>query len=82
MAETPTDEDLFSIIAREALVDRAKLNRDVALADSGVTSLDIMNVLFVVEDTYEVHIDETDLKTCRTLGDFVDLLKSRVGAPA
>jgi acyl carrier protein len=83
MAEAvPSDEKLFDLIADEALVDRGSLRRDVSVQDVGLTSLDLISVLFVVEDKYGVQIDENDLKSCETLGDLVDQLKSRVAAAA
>jgi acyl carrier protein len=83
MAEAvPSDEKLFDLIADEALVDRGSLRRDISVQDVGITSLDLISVLFVVEDKYGVQIDENDLKSCKTLGDLVDHLKSRVAAAA
>ena len=82
MAQQISDDEVFDLIAKEALIDRAKLQRDIALQDVGIASLDVISILFEVEDRYGVHVEEEDFANCTTLGAFVDLLKSRVVAAA
>ena len=77
-----TDDELLDIFASEALVDRASLVREASLADIGISSLDLMSVLFEVEEKYNVRVDEADLENCKNLGDVLDYLKSRINSPA
>jgi acyl carrier protein len=82
MAEAaPTDDDLFDIIAREGLVDRSGLHRDLPAAEAGIASIEVISIIFAVEDRYGVHIDENALEGCKTLGDLVDRLRSLVKTP-
>jgi acyl carrier protein len=82
MAQQISDDEVFDLVAKEALVDRGGLKRDMTLEDVGIASLDVISILFEVEDRYGVHVEEEDFANCATLGDFVDLLKSRVVAAA
>jgi acyl carrier protein len=78
----PTDDELFDIIAKEALVDRAILNREAALEDLGIASLDVISVLFEVEERFNILVEESELTDCKTLGQLMDKLKARAEAAA
>jgi acyl carrier protein len=82
MAQQISDDEVLDLIAKEALLDRDKLRRDLPLKDVGIASLDVISILFEVEDRYGVHVEEGDFADCGTLGAFVDILKSRVVAAA
>jgi len=79
---TPTDDELFDVIAKEALVDRALLTRDAALEDLGIASLDVISVLFEVEERFGIVVEESELSDCKTLGQLMDKLKARAQAAA
>ncbi|HEY3696468.1 acyl carrier protein [Phenylobacterium sp.] len=82
MAQQISDDEVLDLIATEALLDRGNLTRELPLKDVGIASLDLISILFEVEDRYGVHVEESDFAQCGTLGAFVDLLKSRVVAAA
>jgi acyl carrier protein len=71
---TPNDDQLFDLIAEETQVDRAALNRNAELADLGIASLDVMSILFEVEERFGVHVEDDQLADCRTLGELMDKL--------
>ena len=73
--------ELLDIIAKESLVDRGKLTPDAKLADLGIQSIDVISVLFEIEEKYDVQIDEADVPRVETLGEIVDYLLSRINAP-
>jgi len=75
-----TENDLLDIIATEAIVERATLRRDAALADLGIQSLDVVSVLFEIEERWGVTIDEEDLPRMANLGDVLDYLVARINA--
>lgn len=77
-----TQDQLLDLIAQEAIVDRDKLVREATLADLGVSSLDVITLLFEVEDRYGVNIEDSDLPKMETLGDMSDFLLSRINAEA
>lgn len=79
--DVPEDE-LLDLIAQEALVDRATLKRDASLADLGIQSIDLISVIFEVENRYGLTIDENDLPPDGTLGGVLDVLRARLAAQA
>ncbi len=78
-----TEPELLDLIAQEAIIDRAKLVREATLADLGISSLDVITMLFELEEKYGVVIEESDMPTdMATLGDMVDFLLGRINAEA
>ena len=78
----PSDDELFDVIAKEALIDRATLTRDARLEDLGIASLDVISVLFEVEERFGIVIEAEELSDCETLGQLMDKLKSKAQATA
>jgi len=76
----PTRDDIIAIIAEEARIDAAKLTSDATLASLDIASLDVMSVLFAIEDKYGVEIPVEIVNPADTLGQFVDAILSRVAA--
>lgn len=82
MAEPlPTDDALFDIIAKEGQVPRGGISRDLRLADAGIASIEIISILFALEDRYGVAISENDMAGCETMGELTDRLRAAI-APA
>lgn len=75
-----TENELLDIIATEAIVDRATLKRESPLADLGIQSLDVVSVLFEIEERWGVTIDEEDLPRMANLGEVLDYLVARINA--
>ena len=75
-----TENDLLDIIATEAIVERSTLKRDAALTDLGIQSLDVVSVLFEIEERWGVTIDEEDLPRMANLGEVLDYLVARINA--
>lgn len=78
----PSDDELFDVISKEALIDRATLKRDANLEDLGIASLDVISVLFEVEERYGIVVEAEELSDCKTLGELIDKLKDRAQATA
>jgi acyl carrier protein len=76
-----TETDLIDIIASEATVERAELTRDAVLADLGIQSLDVISVLFEIEERYGVVIEEEEMPRTASLGEVIDYLLARINAP-
>lgn len=78
----PSDDELFDVISKEALIDRATLSREALLEDLGIASLDVISVLFEVEERFGIVVEADELGDCKTLGQLMDKLKTRAEAPA
>lgn len=75
-----TESQLLDLIAEEAIIEREKLVREATLADLGISSLDLITMLFELEDKFGVVIEEGDMPAMTTLGEMVDFLMSRINA--
>ena len=73
-----TENDLLDIISAESLVDRSELTREAAFADLGLQSLDVVSILFEIEERYGVVIQEEEVPAVTTLGDVLDYLIGRI----
>ena len=73
-------QDIIGVFAQEAALDPATLTPDTVLKDLGITSLDMMNVLFSVEEATGVILESDEVIAITTLGDFVRLVESKAAA--
>jgi acyl carrier protein len=73
-----TEPELLNLIADEAILDRQKLIREATLSDLGISSLDVISLLFQLEESYGVVIEEGDMPQMSTLGEMVDFLLARI----
>ena len=79
---TITEPQLLDLIAQEAIIDRKTLSREATLADLGISSLDVITLLFELEEKFGVVIEEGDMPAMTTLGEMVDFLLGRINAEA
>lgn len=77
-----TETELLDLIAQEAIIDRAKLTREATLEDLGISSLDLISMLFELEEKYGVIIEEGDMPQMTTLGEMLDFLMARINTEA
>jgi acyl carrier protein len=76
------EQDLIDLVAKEALVDVEKLKKDATLEEIGLDSVDLVSVVFAVEDKYGVTIGENDLEKSATLGQMLDLIQAKIAEKA
>ena len=75
-----TSDDVLDLLAEESPVDRAALQREATLDSLGIASLDVISVLFSLEDKFGVVVEQSDVETVRTLGEFVDVVLAKAAA--
>ena len=80
-----TDEEIrdkiFDIIAKEARLDRGTLSLDIKLEDLKIESLDMVQILFGIEDAFDVYVPQDDQSfKLSTLKDVVEGVKRLVAA--
>jgi acyl carrier protein len=76
------EQDLIDLVAKEALVDVEKLKKDSTLEEIGLDSVDMVSVVFAVEDKYGVTIGENDLEKSATLGQMLALIEAKIADKA
>jgi acyl carrier protein len=80
-----TDEEIrdkiFDIIAKEARLDRGTLSLDIKLEDLKIESLDMVQILFGIEDAFDVYVPQDDQSfKLSTLKDVIEGVKRLVAA--
>ena len=76
------EAELIDLIAKEALVDVDKLKRDASLEEIGLDSVDMVSVIFALEDKYGVTIGENDIEKSATLGQMLTLIETKIAEKA
>ena len=81
MTEEEIREKIFDIIAKEARIDRGTLTLETKLEDVKIESLDMVQILFGIEDAFDVYVPQDDQSfKLSTLKDVVDGVKRLVAA--
>lgn len=80
-----TDEEIrtrvFAIVANHARRDEASLTLDTSFEDLRMGSLDIVQILFSIEDTFDVYVPTENLQLrSATLGDLCDGVQKLIAA--
>ncbi len=81
MTDEEIREKIFDIIAKEARIDRGALSLETKLEDLKIESLDMVQILFGIEDAFDVYVPQDDQSfKLSTLKDVVDGVKRLVTA--
>lgn len=81
MATTTTPQDIESTIIENLVsfgADADAVSRDASLEQIDIDSLDLVELTQVIEETYDINLEESDFKKIETVGDIVDLVVARV----
>jgi len=72
------DEKVINIIAEQLGRETAECKPEAAfIEDLGVDSLDLFELVMVMEDKFQVTISDEELKNIRTIQDIINFLKSQ-----
>lgn len=75
MTDEEIKEKVFDIFAKEARLDRDSLTRESVLAELNIESLDMVQILFGIEETFEVYVPQEEVENLKTLGDVIEGIK-------
>jgi len=81
MPSTQIDE-ILDIVAQKALIDRSKLSPEVKLSDLNVSSLDMVEVVFALEDKFAIQLPfnaNTSSGEVQTVGDVIAMVEKQLG---
>ncbi len=74
-------EQIKAILVDELGLNPADITPNATMSDNlGITSLEFLNAVMVIEDQYDITTDEDTLKTLTTVDDFVKYIESLVAA--
>jgi len=74
----PLTDEILDIVSSVALVDRKVLLLDTQVSDLGITSLDMVEIIFALEEKYHIELPfnaNTNIQGFRTLGDVVAIVE-------
>ena len=67
-------------VAKEEEIDPDTVQDDVKLREGlGVDSLDVMEVVFEIEERLKFEIKEEDMQNIQTVGDVLDMVEAKLG---
>lgn len=70
------EDKVVQILAEVTSMSPDEIAMDANLQqDLGLNSLDVINLIVEFEETFNIVIDETDIRTFQTVGDLVDYLQ-------
>lgn len=72
---------ILDIVAQVSLVDRATLVLDAKVADLGITSLDMVEIIFALEEKFGIELPfnaNTSAQGYRTLGDVIAVVEKTI----
>jgi acyl carrier protein len=77
--EEEIKEKIYDIVAKEARIERDTLSLDTRLEDLNIESLDMVQILFGIEDTFDVYVPQDDDSfKLETMQDVIDGVKQLI----
>ena len=68
---------VLDIVAEEGRLDRSALTPESTLASLGLASLDLISIVFAIEDRLGVILEQEELEGLSTLGQLTALVQSK-----
>jgi len=72
------EEQIREIVARITHVDKSVITRESTFKEIKADSLDIVQALVAVEETFGIEIPDEDAQKFQNFGDFVSYVENRV----
>ena len=74
-------DEILDIVAQKAMVDRSKLTPEAKLSDLNISSLDMVEVIFALEDKLGIEMPfnaNTNAEEFQTLGDVIAAVEAQL----
>ncbi len=75
-----SDDDILALVAQESGLPRERLDMDARLDTLDISSIDMVSLLFEVEDRYGVEIEPEQVKPEMTLGELIARIRAKAQA--
>jgi len=75
---TSVEETVKKIVARIIRQPEMNYSPTASFKDMKADSLDVVQILVAIEDTYEIEIQDEDLKNLTNLGEFIKYVERKV----
>lgn len=81
--DTPLAQQIIDVIAREGMVDRAKITATATLEDLGLQSIDMVMILNGIEEKFDIYVPmDESIQKIANVGDVVAVVSGLVEASA
>ena len=77
-----TAYQILDVISEEVPIDRAQLLPEATLESLNIASLDMISVMFALEDKYAVIVEQNDVADAKTLDDLIKIIIAKSEAAA
>lgn len=71
-------EEIKDIISRTVHIDRNTIGNGNTFKDLRLDSIDVVQVVAVIEDTYDIELDENEVDEIKTFSDFVKYVEQKI----
>jgi acyl carrier protein len=75
-------DSVLDIIAEESLVERSALTPEASLESLGIQSLDIISIVFALEDRFGIVLEQSEFEGVTTVNQLVDIIVDKANAAA
>ncbi len=72
------EEQVKDIVSRIAHIDKSIMNRESTFKEMKADSLDVVQALVAIEETFDIEIPDEEAQKFRNFGDFVDFVQQQV----
>ena len=80
---SPLAPQIIDVIAREGMVDRAKITATATLEDLGLQSIDMVMILNGIEEKFDIYVPmDESIQKIANVGDVIDVVSGLVEASA
>ncbi|HLK23903.1 MAG TPA: phosphopantetheine-binding protein [Caulobacteraceae bacterium] len=73
-------DDVLDVIAEESLVERSALTPDATLESLGIQSLDIISIVFALEDKFGIVLEQSEFEGVTTVDQLLDVIVNKANA--
>jgi acyl carrier protein len=77
-----SQDSILDVIAEESLVERSSLTPDATLESLGIQSLDIISIVFALEDKFGIVLEQSEFEGVTTVQQLVDIIAVKANAVA
>ena len=70
-------EQIKKILVEQLDLDEDVVTPETSIEDLGVDSLDLVEAVMTIEDTFNVKIEDTDIENLKTVNDFVKYIENK-----
>lgn len=81
MSNAEVENSVREIVAKHVNIDPAEISRDTRLETLNIESLDLIEIIFEIEERFDINIDQDERSAnMTTVGEMLDWLTTNIAA--